>query len=194
MLDIEPNPATFFVVLVAGHFANTLCVWLVHFLQHRRILGVPFHFIHLKAHHDPELPRTDPDTHRLYVVLGHAHWLSMVILIALLYHRFLAPWMAATLIVDGLLLSGFLYYSHAEYDNAKSWLLRFEWFRRGRALHGIHHGRFESFDASRNYAFGGPLAGFLMDRLLGTYHEPPRRRLTSLPLSPHSTKGCGTCG
>ena len=194
MLDIEPNAANFILVLVAGHFANSLCVWLVHFLQHRRILGVPFHFIHLKAHHDPELPRTDHVTHRLYVVLGHAQWLGMVILIALLYCRFLAPWMAATLIADGVLLSAFLYYTHAEYDNPRSWLLRFEWFRRGRALHGIHHGRFESFNASRNYAFGGPLTGFLMDRLLGTYQGLPSRRPTVPSLRAHSTKGCGTCG
>ena len=194
MLDIKPSAFTFAVTLVAGHFANSFWVWVVHFLQHRRILGVPFHAIHLKAHHERELPRTDPDTHLLYVVLGHLQWLSMVSLIALAYQRFLAPWMAATLIVHGVLLSAFLYYSHAEYDNDKSWLLQFEWFRRGRVLHGIHHGRFESFDASRNYAFGGPLIGFLMDRLLGTYMEPARRRQTARSMPPGSTRGCRACG
>ena len=179
--DIELNPVTFVVVLVACHFGNIFFAWLLHFMQHRRVCGLPLDVIHFKAHHDRMLARTDPRTFRRYMVLGHAVSLSMIGLLFLLYVWIFTPWVAVTLIVHGMLMGGFLYYSHREYHKRRSWLCRFQWFRRGRTLHRIHHGRSENFARSGNYGIGEPVTGQLMDVVLGTIRTPWRRSLSRKP-------------
>ena len=84
----------------------------------------------------------------------------------------------------------FMYYYHREYNKARSWLDRFEWFGRGRVLHNIHHGCLEGFDRSGNYAIGGPLTGLLVDRVFGTFRmeadSPDEVRSASTDESPSS--------
>lgn len=87
-----------------------------------------------------------------------------------LYYLFFPTWVAVTFIADVCFSLAFVYCIHWEYDKPDSRLDRFHWFRRGRALHKIHHSYVgEEFSRSRNDAFGGPLAGNLVDYLLGTF-------------------------
>ncbi len=174
MMHIDFNAASLVVVLAAGHFVNTFATWLMHYLQHRRLFGVVFQRIHLRAHHDAKLKRSNPLLYRWWAFVGHLQWLAMIGVLAGIYFSLLVPWAAAAVLSEGLVMGAFTYYFHHQYDRPGSWLDRFAWFRRARRLHGIHHGRFESFGRSRNYAIGGPLTGFLADRVLGTFQGAGR--------------------
>ena len=175
MLYVEFSLRNLAIVVIAGHLLGTFSAWLIHYLQHRRIFGIDFHQIHLRAHHDVTLRHADPVAHRRWMIVGHAQWLVMISTAAAAYFAFLVPWAAAVCVAEAFIMGLFTYYFHREYDNPRSWLARFRWFRRARALHGIHHGDFGSFDRSRNYAIGGPITGFLMDHVLGTFQDVPRR-------------------
>ncbi len=170
MLHIEFTAPNFAAVLVAGHLVNTFIAWCIHYLQHQRILGVDFYRVHLAAHHERDRYRSDRRQYMLDV-LGHTVWTLMIGFGCLLYFVVLTPWVAWTFVAECALLAACTYYYHHEYDNPRSWLTRFAWFRRCRAWHAIHHGRFEDFSRSRNYAIGGPVTGLLMDRLLGTFRD-----------------------
>ncbi len=170
MFYIEFNVVNLFAVLVAGHLISTFVEWFVHYVQHQRLFGIDFYRIHLHAHHDLKLERSNPDTHRRWLLLGHVQWLVFMGTAAVGCFMLLTPWAAVAIVIESLVTAASTYYFHREYDNSASRLNRFEWFRTARALHRIHHGQYESFTKSRNYAIGGPLTGFLADRVLGTFH------------------------
>ena len=169
MLDIEFSMVKFLVVLGAAHAMNLFISWFIHFVQHQDIFGIPLHHIHLKGHHEIDRSRITASQY-VYMGFGYCLWLGMIAGGCALYHLFFPTWMAVTFIADASFVALFAYYVHREYDKPASWLERFEWFNRGRALHRIHHSYFgETFSRSKNYAFGGPFAGNLMDYLLGTF-------------------------
>ena len=172
LLTIELTALTFPIVFISAHVTNLFLSWLVHFLQHQKIFGIPFYKVHLKAHHTIDKRHRLTPAHYLYMSIGYVLWAAAIILgSCMAYYLFFTPWVALTFIGDSLLVLAFAYYVHREYDRADSWLKRFEWFRQGRALHQIHHSYFgDEFAKSKIYAFGGPLAGNLIDRVLGTYN------------------------
>ena len=172
MLNIELTALTFPIVFIVAHVTNLFLSWTVHFLQHQKVFGMPFYKVHLKAHHTMDRRRLTP-VHYLYLSIGYVLWAAMILAGCMAYYLLFAPWIALTFIGDSLLVLVFAYYVHREYDRADSRLDRFEWFRQGRALHKIHHSYFgDEFAKSKNYAFGGPLAGNLIDRVMGTYACP----------------------
>ena len=169
MSYIDFSPASFLAFLGVIHVVNLLLTWLTHFLQHQTILGIPLYRIHLKAHHEIDRRRLTARDH-LRMAAGYGLWSTLVVAGATLQCLFLPTWMAVTFVADAALIILFAYVVHREYDRPFSRLDRFEWFRRGRALHKIHHTYFgEEFSRSRNYAFGGPFAGNFTDYLMGTF-------------------------
>lgn len=169
MLDMEFGMVKFLVVLSVAHATNLFISWFIHFVQHQDILGIPFHRVHLKAHHEIDRSRITTRQH-VYMAFGYCLWLGMIASSCALYYTFFPTWVAVTFIADAAFVVFFAYCIHREYDKPASRLERFHWFRQGRALHKIHHSYFgEAFSRSRNFAFGGPLAGNVMDYLLGTF-------------------------
>jgi sterol desaturase/sphingolipid hydroxylase (fatty acid hydroxylase superfamily) len=71
---------------------------------------------------------------------------------------------ASLFLIHGAVMAGTIWWHiflHKHYHLRKSWFTRFEWFRRKRALHFIHHRHDQS-----NFA----IVEYVWDRLLGTYH------------------------
>ena len=177
--------AQFLAVLAAAHALNLCLTWLVHFAQHQDAFGLPLSRVHLKAHHE-----VDPDRNaaRLNAGVGHALWAAFVLAGCGIYWLFLPAWMAALFIADAGLIVAFAYFVHREYDRPRSRLERFAWFRKGRALHRVHHSYFgNDFSRSRNYAFGGPVAGNLTDVLFGTFEHALEARSAARARLGHET-------
>ena len=171
MVSIQFSFASLLMVLGLGHLLNTIVAWVVHYLQHEPpwFCGV-FRPIHIRAHHSPRLKLRDPVAHRRWRTLGHLLWLCMCGIVGAGYFALFSYWVAAVMNVEAIILAMSLYYFHREYEIPGSWLNRFRWFRRARALHRFHHG---PAGWNRNYSIGGPVTGFLMDRLLATFHGVP---------------------
>ena len=177
MLHVEFNAQNMLLVLLGAHFVNIFASWTFHFIQHQNIFGTAFHKIHFNAHHKMDsrphgvmAPRIEFD---LYLLLGYGTWMIFIITGMFLYHLTFSQWIAWTCIAEGLICGMFDYYMHREYSRPFSWLNRFEWFRQGRELHKIHHKHTGNFDKSRNYGFGGPLTGALVDKVFRTFEPIP---------------------
>ena len=169
MSNVEFNTAHVLIVVSLSHLSNLFVSWFIHFLQHRTVFGIPLYQIHLRGHHEIQRSKRTLRDY-LNISIGHCLWLLMILGTLTTYYLLFPTWIAVTFIADALFVTMFAYYVHREYDKSSSWLSRFEWFRRCRALHRVHHSYFgEAFFKSKNYAFGGPLAGNFMDYLLGTF-------------------------
>ena len=164
MIVLDMTPLTFLAALVVGHCLNLLAEWGIHAVQHRRVLGLALDQLHRRAHHHPasELPSLWDK------VMGHLVWAGMIGAMWILYLVFLAPWIAWTFIALSVALVVFDYVTHAAYVKPHSPLRRFEWFRRSRRQHALHH---RVFQPGCNFGFGGPLAGMLADRVMGTFRD-----------------------
>lgn len=94
----------------------------------------------------------------------HVMWHYAIPFVPLLAAAFaLLP--AAWFVVHVAALAGTIWwhiYLHKQYHLRGSWFARFEWFRRKRALHFIHH---------RNEHSNFALVEYGWDKLLGTYHS-----------------------
>ena len=159
----------FLAVAILGHVLNTFVSYLIHFVQHRRIFGLPLYRFHRRAHHNSkDCPPTSAEA-----VLGRLVWSTGVAIAFVVYFLVLPPWIAWVWVVEGLLLSAWLLWIHREYDNPSSWFLRFAWFRRSRDWHGVHHAPSKDFTSNGNFAIGGPVLGIVPDQLFGTYADRP---------------------
>lgn len=180
MSHLEFDLPNLVAVLIIGHLLGLLVEWIIHYLQHQRILGFDFHRIHLRSHHDVKLMRSDPRTHRRWQIVGHVQWLCMIGVAVAAYVVLLPAWVATIGIAQGLVAGVFTYYIHREYTNRNSWLRRYRWFRHARVLHSIHHGSsVQEFARSRNLAIGGPLTGALMDHVFRTFQGKRARSAPS---------------
>jgi sterol desaturase/sphingolipid hydroxylase (fatty acid hydroxylase superfamily) len=168
------------LVLAGGHVLNAFVIWLVHLLLHQRILGIPLYRVHLGAHH--RIDYVEDYVLDVSTVVEHSVWGAFTLLTSTIYFLLFPGWIAILLIAELLASAAWSYYLHDEYENPDSKLKRFKWYRRGKALHQLHHSYRPEKDAgnihrafhhSVNYSFGGPLLGALMDRLFGTYREKP---------------------
>ncbi|NEP50896.1 MAG: sterol desaturase family protein [Moorea sp. SIO3C2] len=169
MLSIDFNPINFLGVVVVAHLCNLFVAWFIHFLFHQNVLGIPLYKIHLNSHHRIEYNVYSKSDY--YWAISE-HVTSGLFFISSLigYHLLFSSWVAWTFCIDALVYMVTVYYLHAEYGNKDSWLSRYYWFKKDRLLHKIHHSYDKKrFMNSKNYAFGGPMAGHLMDRLFGTY-------------------------
>ena len=167
MLYIELNPVSFFLAVAIAHIGYVLIGWFIHFLAHRKVLGLPFYKIHLNAHHSPE------EVAKLSFsgILEHATTVLLLSVYCLVCCLILCNWLASIFVAAIVINSAIAYYLHEHYAISTSWLNRYEWFKHHRQLHQIHH-RYvgEQFSESKNYCFGG-LMGYTLDRLVGTF-EP----------------------
>lgn len=169
MLDIELNPVSLLLALASAHIGYILIAWLIHFIFHHKILGIPFSKVHLNSHHCTE----EMSVARFYYWGIIEHGTSVLFLCAycLGCYLLLCNWLALTFIVLTIVNTTITYYLHSQYAISTSWLNRYNWFNRDRKLHQIHHTYLgEHFTDSKNYSFGG-LMGFVIDRLVGTF-EP----------------------
>ncbi|MEK8016187.1 MAG: sterol desaturase family protein [Candidatus Parabeggiatoa sp.] len=175
MLFLEFNTINLIAVLIVAHFCNLFGMWSIHFLLHKKVFGIPFYLLHLKAHH-----RIDylSDYKLNYLTLiEHMIWGMLILAYSALYYWLFTTWIVGAFVIEGLISTLLTYYVHLQYETKESWLSKYAWFVTGRKLHLIHHryrpssGSYESFIASKNYAFGGPITGNIMDHLAGTY-EP----------------------
>lgn len=175
MLFLEFNSLNFIGVVIVAHFCNLFGMWSIHFMLHQKVLGIPFYLLHLKAHH-----RIDYISNyqlNYLTAIEHLTWAMLILVYSVLYYLLFTPWIAGTFIIEGFISMALTYYLHLEYETKVSWLSQYTWFVKGRKLHLIHHrykpssGSDETFIASKNYAFGGPITGNIMDQLAGTY-EP----------------------
>ena len=159
-------------VFVAGHILNVFMSWFIHFVQHRPLLGTRFDELHRRAHHARRDERVAPQE----VAIGRMLWVVGIGGGCAIYLALLPGWIAWVWVADALALTIGLYWLHAEYTQPASVLARFAWFRRCRALHGVHHADTGDFGARCNYAIGGPFVGMLPDRVCGSFDARISRR------------------
>ncbi|NEQ83383.1 MAG: sterol desaturase family protein [Moorea sp. SIO2I5] len=169
MLSIEFNPIIFLGVVVVARLCNLFVAWFTHFLLHQNVLGIPLYKIHLNSHHRIEYNMYSRSDY-YWAISEHFTWGLFFISSLSVYHLLFSSWVEWTFCIDAVVNMVNLYYLHAEYGNKDSWLSRYSWFKKDRLLHKIHHSYDKTrFMNSNNYAFGGLIAGHLMDRLFGTY-------------------------
>ena len=169
MISFEFNVFNFLLVLIVAHLVNLFAIWSVHFLLHQKIFAIPFWHIHFNSHHRQG---KIVDAKSLYwAIAEHSLWGILAVTYYVAYYVIFDNWIAWTFIIEGLVSISFTYYLHFEYDRRDSWLNRYDWFKRDRKLHYIHHGYYPKSTtwSSKNYAFGGPITAHLMDRLFGTF-------------------------
>lgn len=170
---------SFLCVLVAAHVVNVFFSWVIHYVQHQRVLGFDLYRIHLEGHHAVDRHLATPGARLFWNAMSHALWAVLILIFWALYYLVFTEWVALTFMAESVVLSAGIYYLHREYDNPDSRLDRFAWFRRARALHEIHHGHMGDFSRSVNYAIGGPLVGALPDRVFATLQDVPDVRRPS---------------
>ena len=161
------HPGILAGIAIASHYTASLVQMLLHRGLGHRPARAYFFEVHTYGHHasygagalrserylEPERKITP-----LYV-------LPAIALAALGYA--VLPIAAFLALALGLAASfGAHIYLHTHYHLERSWLTRFAWFRRRRALHDVHH-----VDHSVNFA----VVDFFWDRLLGTYAESAKR-------------------
>lgn len=182
LIDIPLTAFNLAGVLVAAHVVNVFLSWLIHFVQHQRVWGFDLYRIHLEGHHSLEKYARTPELRRFWATLSHALWAVLTLLFWMGYYLAFTEWVAFAFIAESVVLMVVVYYLHEEYDNTASWLHRFAWFTRARALHEVHHSHRGDFARSVNYAIGGPLMGLLPDRVLSTFQEvSDARHITADP-------------
>ena len=159
-------------MLVVGHILNGFMCWCIHFVQHKPLFGTRFDELHRRAHHARRGERVAP----YEVALGHLLWAVGIAGGCLVYLAVLPGWIAWVWVADALALTVGLYWLHEQYTKPASVLARFPWFRRCRALHGVHHTHTGDFGAGCNYAIGGPLVGLIPDRVCRTFAARLSRR------------------
>ena len=179
-MDIRLTTVSFLCVLVAAHVVNVFLSWVIHYVQHQRVLGVDLYRIHLEGHHALDRHVPAPRLRRFWNATGHALWAVLILLFWAVYYFAFVEWVALTFMAESVVLSIGIYYLHREYDDADSWLNRFAWFTRARTLHEIHHAHDGDFSRSINYAIGGPLVGALPDRLFATFRDVPEAHHASV--------------
>lgn len=157
--------ASYALVLVSGHLLNSFLSYCIHYVQHQDFFGLGFHRLHQRAHH----AHSDAPSTAREIFIGYALWAIGITAGCVAYLVLLPPWIAWIWIAEAMALTLFLYWIHDEYANSSSVLLRFRWFRRCRALHGIHHAPCGRFSSGTNYAIGGPVLGLLPDRVFSTF-------------------------
>ena len=160
------------VVLVAGHILNGFMCWLIHLAQHKPLFWTRFAELHRRAHHSRRDERVAPHE----VAIGHMLWAIGIGGGCAVYLALLPGWIATVWVADALALTVGLYWLHSEYTKPASVLVRFAWFRRCRAWHGVHHADTEDFAAGCNFAIGGPFVGMVPDRAFGTFVPRVARR------------------
>ena len=174
MIQLELSFQSMMLVLGAAYIFNLFAAWSIHFILHRRILGIPFDIIHYNAHHFPA--NKSALERRNWAILEHGVWATLVVLYFCIYLSLFCPWIACVYILQGLVCVVATYLLHAEYERSQSWLKRYAWFERGKNLHKFHHSFccLETFARSKNYAFGGPISHNFLDRVFGTFQDCDR--------------------
>jgi len=151
-------------VLGTSYYATTLAIWFGHRLPHRA--RGRLRAFHMDGHH-----RLYPDAaharSRVFLY-GHGAHDSLVplapwVLALVALHWLVYPASAAligTLAVGAIVAAAS--YLHSRFHLERCWLSRFEWFRRARATHDLHH------DSDVNFM----VVDHFWDRRFGTYQAP----------------------
>ena len=174
----------FLCVIVVAHVVNVFGCWVIHYVQHQRVLGVDLYRIHLEGHHAQDRHLSTPGLRLMWYAVSQALWAVLILMFWALYYFVFTEWVALTFMAESVVLSAGIYYLHREYDNPDSRLGRFSWFRRARVRHEIHHGHQGDFSRSFNYAIGGPLVGALPDRVFATLQDVPEARPAASGIQP----------
>lgn len=178
MLHFEFTVLRCLLLLPAAYVAGLFGSWLVHFVQHQTIAGLPLYLPHFQHHHlrvdDPEEWQRQvgsrPRAALRSAIIGHGMWVFLALCIVALYAVLLTPWVALVFAGMGVAVGLFHWYLHqvAHDEDGDGWLSRSGWLRRERTFHRVHHLTSGDFANARNFAFGDPLSRHLIDYVLGT--------------------------
>ena len=184
MLHFEFTVLRFFAVLPVAYVAGLLGSWLVHFVQHQRIAGLPLYLPHFQHHH---LRVDDPDEWQRQIasrsrsafwisLIGHGMWVFLSLCIIALYAVLFTPWVASVFAATGVAVGIFHWYLHqvGHDGSGGGWLAGSEWLQRERFFHEVHHLTSRDFANAKNFAFGDPLSKHVIDYVLGTLYGSGR--------------------
>jgi sterol desaturase/sphingolipid hydroxylase (fatty acid hydroxylase superfamily) len=146
------------------YYLSTLMVWLGHYLPHRP--GSRLREFHIGGHHT-HYPDSQHMRGRRFVY-GSGRHDSLVPQLPWLFSLGLLLWWTLPGAYGGwaalevALIAGLNSYIHLHFHLDRSWLQRFAWFRRARAIHDIHHDRDVNF----------MVADHFWDRVFGRFERP----------------------
>lgn len=162
-----PDPVTAVLVLLGGvgiYYLATLMVWIGHYLPHRPRSWL--RDFHLGGHHlhypDSRHMRTASFVYgkgRNDSLVPQLPWLVGTGVVLCLLLPGVYGWVAASEVAVIALLNSYI---HMHFHVERSWLLRYAWFRRARAIHDVHHDRDVNF----------MVADHFWDRVFGFYVPP----------------------
>lgn len=160
------------MLIVLSYFVAVCLGWFIHFFLHCEIFGVAVYKYHLFAHHRNMQIAHHSDLDR-YSIIEHFIWLAFIITFELLVLMLIPLEYALIFMITSILYAIMFYYIHDNVHFKHSFLNHFKWFRRLKARHLLHHRhggiiRFEKKlgDECPNIAFGGPVGGRFIDKIL----------------------------
>ena len=163
--------AILFTIVISYYFA-VLLGWLIHFFLHCEIFGFKVYKYHLFAHHKNLNIAHHSDMNR-YNLIEHLIWIFFIGLAVLLVAVLVPAPYNMVFVGVAILYASFFYYVHDNVHFKKSFLNRYRWFRKLKSRHLIHHrwGGVITFkkpiqEECPNIAFGGPVGGVLLDKLI----------------------------
>jgi sterol desaturase/sphingolipid hydroxylase (fatty acid hydroxylase superfamily) len=150
---------------VAVYYLATLMIWIGHYLPH--LPGSRLRPFHMGGHHAHYPDSAHARSARFHY--GRGRHDSLVPQLPWLFGLGFVLWLllpagwGIAAAAEVALVAAAHSYVHMHFHLEHSWLARFDWFRRARATHDLHHDRDVNF----------MVADHFWDRLCGTY-QPPR--------------------
>ncbi|MEE8636485.1 MAG: hypothetical protein V3T12_10775 [Acidiferrobacterales bacterium] len=151
---------------IVNYYVTTLALWFGHWFSHLR--WSPLRDFHVLGHHvlypNSRLIQT---LTFLYAHGRHdsnfalAPWLFLIAFAEFFLFPF---WLFAACLVHSVVTVGSSSFIHLQFHVFDTPLERFDWFRKARTLHTLHH------DADRNFM----IADHFWDRVFGTYDDSVR--------------------